>query len=57
MVAFGHEEPEARRIVIIGGGNIGEYLAQDIANNSTGVTTRLIELDRERRGTLSSSEE
>ncbi|MHA1570854.1 MAG: Trk system potassium transporter TrkA, partial [Alphaproteobacteria bacterium] len=23
MVAFGHEEPEARRVVVIGGGNIG----------------------------------
>lgn len=48
MVAFGHEEPEARRIVIIGGGNIGEFLAQDIASNFGGVTTRLIEMNRER---------
>ncbi len=48
MVAFGHEEPEARRVVVIGGGNIGLCLAEDLADNFPGVSTRLIELDRER---------
>ncbi len=47
MVAFGHEEPEARRIVIIGGGNIGQSLSEDIAENFSGVSTRLIESNRE----------
>ena len=28
LAAFGHEEPEARRMVIVGGGNIGLYLAK-----------------------------
>lgn len=48
MVAFGHEEPEARRVVIIGGGNIGLCLAEDLADNFPGVATKLIELDRDR---------
>ncbi len=47
MVAFGHEEPAARRIVIIGGGNIGQSLSGDIAENFAGVSTRLIESNRE----------
>src|SRR5204862_419619 len=28
LAAFGHEEPAARRLIIVGGGNIGLYLAQ-----------------------------
>ncbi len=48
MAAFGHEEPEARRIVIFGGGNIGQFLAQQIEALESGVTARIIELDRER---------
>ena len=48
MVAFGHEEPEARRVVLIGGGNIGLCLAEDLANSFSGVATKLIELNRER---------
>jgi trk system potassium uptake protein TrkA len=48
MAAFGHEEPEARRIVIFGGGNIGQYLAQQIEALPTGVTAKLVEFDRER---------
>ena len=30
MAAFGHEEREARRIVVFGGGNIGQFLTQQI---------------------------
>ncbi|MEE8293430.1 MAG: Trk system potassium transporter TrkA, partial [Kiloniellales bacterium] len=30
MPAFGHEETEARRVIIVGGGNIGLYLAQNV---------------------------
>ena len=48
MSAFGHEDPEARRIVIFGGGNIALFLAEEINNNFPGVTTRLIESDPER---------
>ncbi|MFQ5974025.1 MAG: Trk system potassium transporter TrkA, partial [Alphaproteobacteria bacterium] len=48
MVAFGHEEPEARRVVILGGGNIGLSLAEDIEQRNSGVTVRLIEISQER---------
>ena len=48
MVAFGHEEPEARRVVIIGGGNIGQSLAKDIEDEFAGMTSKLIEMDKQR---------
>ena len=48
MTAFGHEEAEARRVVIIGGGNIGQNLAEDIESHSPGVKAKLIELDKDR---------
>ena len=48
MSAFGHDEPEARRVVIIGGGIIGQSLAVDIEENFPGISTRLIEIDKER---------
>lgn len=48
MIAFGHEEQEARRIVIFGGGNIGMFLAQQIEAHHPGVTAKVIELSKER---------
>ncbi|MFT5540265.1 MAG: trk system potassium uptake protein TrkA, partial [Alphaproteobacteria bacterium] len=48
MVAFGHEEPEARRIIILGGGNIGRYLAREIEEHRPGVSARIIEFNKER---------
>ena len=48
LVAFGHEEREARRMIIIGGGNIGLNLAEDLEQNFPGVSAKLIEMDRER---------
>jgi trk system potassium uptake protein len=45
LVAFGHEEKEARRIVIVGGGNIGLFLAQEIEAHYPDVRVRLIESD------------
>ena len=47
MAAFGHEEPEARRVIILGGGNIGTYLAREIEENHPGVTAKIIEFDKE----------
>jgi trk system potassium uptake protein TrkA len=47
MTAFGHEEAEARRIVIFGGGNIGRCLAQEIEALPSAVTAKVIELDTE----------
>lgn len=48
MAAFGHEEPEARRLIIVGGGNIGLYLAQMIEEKHRGADVKLIDLDRKR---------
>ena len=47
MAAFGHEEPEARRVIILGGGNIGTYLAREIEQTHPGVTAKIIEFDKE----------
>ena len=48
MMAFGHEEPEARRVIILGGGNIGRFLAKDIEDNHPGVSAKIIEVDKRR---------
>ncbi len=48
MASFGHEEPEARRIIILGGGNIGASLARDIEANHPNVTAKLVEYDKAR---------
>ena len=48
MAAFGHEEPAARRVIIVGGGNIGFCLAEEIEAHHTGVTVRIIEQSKER---------
>ena len=48
MSIFGHEERQARRIIITGGGNVGIFLAGLISEEHPGVTTRIIEADKER---------
>lgn len=48
MAAFGHEEKEARRMIIGGGGNIGLYLARQIEERYPGVSLKIIEYDRTR---------
>ncbi|MFQ5939321.1 MAG: Trk system potassium transporter TrkA, partial [Alphaproteobacteria bacterium] len=48
MAAFGHEESEARRVVVAGGGNIGLYLAQELEAQHPGVTAKVIEMDSDR---------
>jgi trk system potassium uptake protein TrkA len=45
--AFGHEEPEARRVIILGGGNIGSYLAREIEEHHPGVSAKIVEFNRE----------
>jgi len=55
MTAFGHEEPEARRIVIFGGGNIGQCLAQQIEGQTSGVTAKIIEGNQSRAEQLARS--
>lgn len=48
MAAFGHEEAEARRLLIFGGGNIGLFLAQEIEKNHDWVKAKIIEADKDR---------
>lgn len=48
MAVFGHEEPEARRILIIGGGNIGFYLAKKIRETQPSANIKIIEQSEER---------
>ncbi len=48
MAVFGHEEPEARRVVIIGGGNIGYFLAQELESGHPMLDLKIVELREER---------
>ena len=48
MSVFGHEEKEARRVVMIGGGNIGLNLASAVEKNHRHVRLNMIELDKAR---------
>lgn len=46
MAVFGHEEKESRRVIVIGGGNIGVNLANYLEDDE--YTVRVIELDKAR---------
>ena len=48
MGAFGHEEQEARKVVIFGGGNIGYGLAKLLKPRGRGVQIKIIEPNYER---------
>lgn len=48
MDAFGHADPEARRIIVFGAGNIGLALAEETEQHAPDVRMKLIELDRDR---------
>lgn len=48
LALFGHEEQEARRIIIAGGGNIGQFVASSIRENAVNTRLKLIEHDRDR---------
>ena len=52
---FGHKELQAKKIVIIGGGNIGFSLSELIEKNDSGITTELIENNKERANFLAST--
>ena len=45
---FGHDETEARRIIIAGGGNIGVYVARTLEERERNVRVKLIEHNRDR---------
>ena len=48
LAAFGHEETEARRLVIFGGGNIGMFLAEELEESGQNLNVKLVELNPER---------
>ncbi|MCE3232634.1 MAG: Trk system potassium transporter TrkA [Rickettsiaceae bacterium] len=48
MAIFGHEEREARRVLIIGGGNVGLFLAELLEKEDTDIKIKMIEVDRAR---------
>ncbi len=48
MRFFGHEEEVARRVIIVGGGNVGLNLAKRIARSSPATALRVIEHSRDR---------
>jgi trk system potassium uptake protein TrkA len=48
MRFFGHEEEVARRIIIVGGGNVGLNLAKRIITSSPNTSLRIIEYSRAR---------
>lgn len=48
LAAFGHEEKEARRIIIAGGGNIGAGLAQLLRKKSRHVQIKMIDRNPQR---------
>ena len=48
MAFFGHEEQIARRLVIVGGGNVGLHLARELTSSSSVLSLKLIEFSRER---------
>ncbi|MEX2648550.1 MAG: Trk system potassium transporter TrkA [Alphaproteobacteria bacterium] len=48
MAAFGHEGHEARRVIIVGGGNVGLFLARQLEREHPNVNAKIIEVNRER---------
>ena len=48
MAAFGQEGQEARRVLILGGGNIGLFLAQELEEKHASFSAKVIELNRDR---------
>ena len=48
MPLFGHEEMEARRVIVIGGGNIGLFFARQLEAENSSVKLKVIESSRAR---------
>ena len=55
MKIFGHDEVQAQKIVIVGGGNIGYSLSKRMQDEDSKVTTSLIEFDKNRSEYLASN--
>ncbi|MGQ0663853.1 MAG: Trk system potassium transporter TrkA [Pseudomonadota bacterium] len=48
LSGFGHDEAAHRRVVILGGGNVGLFLAQALEAKGTGVSAKIIEFNKTR---------
>ncbi len=48
LVAFGREEKPHHRVVVLGGGNVGLSVVQQLEQEVAGITIRLIEADKAR---------
>jgi len=48
LTAFGHEEKMAKKVLIVGGGNIGFNLAKNLERDSEGVRVKIIEKNKDR---------
>jgi trk system potassium uptake protein len=48
LAAFGHEEKKAKKILIVGGGNIGFNLAKNLESDSEGIRVKIIEKNKDR---------
>jgi trk/ktr system potassium uptake protein len=48
LAIFGHEEQEARKVLIVGAGNIGLYVAQELEKRHSAVRVKVLERDRDR---------
>ena len=48
LSAFGHEEKMSKKILIIGGGNIGFNLAKNLENDHEGIRVKIIEKNKDR---------
>lgn len=54
LSAFGHEEPEVRRVLVCGGGNIALLLAQTIERDHNWINVKIIESSVERAAVVAS---
>jgi len=55
LKAFGHEEKISKKILIIGGGNIGYNLAKNLEESSESIRVKIIEKSKERAEYLASN--
>lgn len=55
LVIFGHDEPPARRVVILGGGTIGVNVARTLETKLPGTQIKIVEQDRARATQIADS--
>ncbi|VAV96520.1 Trk potassium uptake system protein TrkA [hydrothermal vent metagenome] len=48
LSVFGRDEEEARRVVIVGGGNVGAFIAQKLIDSDSNIQVKIIEVDDEK---------